>query len=272
MYQMLQYDYEGSPWFSNWQNLIVKENNNEVDASTPVIVGSDILKPHVRQWLDQGQPAIYIGRGYVGNHMHKTRQLWRYSVNGWANTKLLNVPYSRWPLLNLEKHPWKVTEVKRVLIAPSRMTAWIWDPAHGNGQEWANYMSQQFPGAEVRIRFKMGKAGPRWATLWNDLDWADLVVSQGSAITAEAFWYGKKVISTRPCVTWAAEKSVLADWKNPNEPTLRDAWHEHLAWCQFTNSEWASGEAIKLIESYVGSVMDYTPDHTYNFNSDNIVS
>jgi hypothetical protein len=133
-------------------------------------------------------------------------------------------------------------------------------------------MSQQFPGAEVRIRFKMGKAGPRWATLWNDLDWADLVVSQGSAITAEAFWYGKKVISTHPCVTWAAEKSVLADWKNPNEPTLRDAWHEHLAWCQFTNSEWASGEAIKLIESYVGSVVDYTPDHTYNFNSNNIVS
>jgi hypothetical protein len=53
MYQILQYDYEGSPWFSNWQNLIVKENSNEVDASTPVIVGSDILKPHVRQWLEQ---------------------------------------------------------------------------------------------------------------------------------------------------------------------------------------------------------------------------
>jgi hypothetical protein len=73
-------------------------------------------------------------------------------------------------------------------------------------------------------------------------------------------------VTCRPPDSW-----MLDDWKNPEEPALRDAWHEHLAWCQFTNSEWESGEAIKLIESYVGSVVDYKQDHTYNFNSDNIV-
>jgi len=270
MYQVLQADYDTSPWFSNWQNVNVRNEWQNVNQETPVIVGSDVLQPYVRQWLTYCQPAIYIGRGYVGNHIYKKRQLWRYSVNGWANTKLLSVPYSRWPMLNLEKHTWKVKEVKHVLIAPSKMTAPIWDPVHG--WEWTNYISQQFPGAEVRVRTKAGKAGIRWASLWDDLDWADLVVSQGSAITAEAFWYGKKVISLHPCTTWAATDSTLANWQDPTEPKLRDAWHEHLAWCQFTNTEWSSGEALDLINSYIGSVTEYRPGHTYDFNSNSIVS
>lgn len=264
MYQILRNEYEVSPWFTSWKNLVVRNTPEEVDQSMPVVAGSDITKLHIRQWMNRQQPGIYIGRGYVGNHMYKNRHLWRYSVNGWANTRLLNIPHERWHSMNLTRHPWKVREVKRVLIAPSKMTSPIWDPA--TGFNWADHIATQFPGAEVKIRYKLGKAGLRWSTLWNDLDWADLVVAQGSAITAEAFWYGKKVISLHPCITWAAGTQDLADWKNPAEPALRDQWHEHLAWSQFTNQEWQSGQALKLIEQYVGSVMHYDPKYSYNFN------
>jgi hypothetical protein len=263
MYQILKSDYEATPWFSNWSNLTVKETPTEVDSDSPIIVGSDLLKPHVRTWLNKKQPGIYIGRGYVGNHLHKSRHWWRYSVNGWANTTLLDIPYPRWHLMKLDRHNWKVKDVKRVLIAPSKMTVPIWDPNVGYG--WAEHIAAQFPGAEVKIRAKEKTPWLRWMTLWEDLDWADLVVAQGSAITAEAFWYGKKVISLNPCTTWAAEQTTLEDWKNPKEPELRDAWHEHLAWSQFSNKEWNSGEAINMIEQYVGSVCDYNPGHTYNF-------
>jgi len=264
MYQILFKDYEqGHSWFDNWKNLRILDSYEYVDRSKPLIIGSDLLRREVRHSLNTHQPAIYIARGYVGNHMYKKRQLWRYSVNGWANTKLLDVPYSRWDVMNLERHPWKVKEVKNVLIAPSKMTMPIWDPEFG--WNWADDMSKKFPGAETRIRYKRGKSGLRWATLFEDLDWADLVVAQGSAITAEAFWYGKKVISTHPCITWAAQKNTLDDWQDPTEPTFRDLWHEHLAWCQFTSAEWESGEVLDLIEKYTGNPLEYIVNYPYDF-------
>lgn len=265
MYQILRSDYIESNWFSNWgpEKLIVRNTPEEVTSNIPVIASGNIQKPHIKEWLNNSQPGIYIARGYVGNHLYKTRQLWRYAVNGWANTKLLNLPYSRWRMLKLARHEWKVKKVKRVLIAPSKMTQPTWDPELG--WNWAEHMSQQFPGAEVKIRYKSGKASLRWSTLFQDFDWADLVVAQGSAITAEAFWYGKKVISTHPCITWAAGIQLLEDWQNPIEPSLRNEWHEHLAWTQFSNAEWMNGEAVDLIEKYIGPITDYVSGHTYNF-------
>jgi hypothetical protein len=265
MYQILERDYQdGIHWFSNWNNLVRIEDYQSFDLQIPIIIGADLLRLEVRQLLNRRCNGIYIARGYLGNHMYKTRQLWRYAVNGWANTKLLKIPYSRWNLMGLERHPWKVNEVKNVLIAPSKMTQPLWDPIQGWG--WAEHMATQFPGADVKIRYKKGKSGLRWKSLFKDLDWADLVVAQGSAITAEAFWYGKKVLSTAPCITWAAQKNTLEDWQNPQEPKLRDLWHEHLAWSQFRNEEWESGEAVELIEKYLGPIDQYGFDHFYNFS------
>ena len=162
----------------------------------------------------------------------------------------------------LPRHPWKVKQIQKVLIAPSKMVSRIWSQVET--LTWAESMQDKFPGAETKIRYKADTPGVRWATLWDDLDWCDLVVTQSSAITCEALWYGKKVISLEPCPTWAAEHAKLEDWKNPQEPVMRDAWHEHLAWSQFTVDEWASGEALSLIEQYMGPIADYDPGHDYN--------
>jgi hypothetical protein len=162
----------------------------------------------------------------------------------------------------LVRHPWKVKEVKNILLAPSKMTATVWGSNQNN--HWVDQLMNKFPGANVKIRFKARKSGARWATLWDELDWADLVISQSSAITCEAFWYGKKVISLEPCSTWAAERTLIDDWQNPKEPELREAWHEHLAWSQFSNEEWQTGEALSLIEKYMGPIVDYKSKYVYN--------
>ena len=262
VYKILKNDFAKE--LSNYKNLKIVENISEISDNDIMFMGSDILKLEVRERLNLQKPTIFIHRGYLGNHLYKKRRWWRASVNGFANTKLLSIPYSRWSMLNLPKHPWKVTEVKRVLIAPSKMTAPIWNSDLGH--EWTISMLNKFPGAEVRIRPKGPKPGIRWTTLWDDFDWADLVISQASAITAEAFWYGKKVISLFPCPTWAAGcKSTIDGWQDPTEPKLRDVWHEHLAWSQFTNEEWQSGEAFELIEKYFGSIKEYQSGHTYDF-------
>ena len=267
--QVLNSEFENHPWIPGWQTKFnqIKFINNWQDVcfDHPVACGSDVLRPYVRQWLNTKQPAFYIGRGYVGNHTQKKRRLWRVSLNGWANIELKQIPYSRWEIMNLPRHAWKVKKVQKVLIAPSRQSTPAWSQQLPH--EWAETFLDKFPGAEVKIRYKQELPVQRLATLWEDLDWADLIVTQSSAISCEAFWYGKKVISTEPCPTWAVGRSLLEDWKDPTEPGLRDAWHEHLAWSQFTVDEWASGEPLNLIQQYLGSVASYNSKHDYNFLS-----
>lgn len=261
---------ELSEWYHQYtENIKVNEIDywKAVSLNSPVVCSGDLLNENVRTWLNQKQPAFYVGRGYIGNHLEKQRKFFRVSINSWANTKLFKVPYRRWESFGLEKHPWKVKEVKKVLIAPSKMTAKIWTPDLKD--TWAESMLDKFSGAEVRIRIKARRPNLRWMTLWDDFDWADLVVSQSSAITCEAFWYGKKVISLYPCPTWAAQKTTLDDWQDPKEPELRDDWHEHLAWSQYTVDEWNSGSVLHHIQSYLGNVHEY--DAGYNYNFANIV-
>lgn len=266
--QVLSHEYpQDHPWLQGMRRhfdyIHFVDDWRDVDNNLLVIAGSDVRSWAVRNWLNQQQPALYIGRGYVGNHTRKRRELWRVSVNGWANIKLLPVPFSRWSVMNLPRHPWKVNKVKNVLIAPSKLTTLSW--SHMNPDQWAEQMAEHFIGANIKIRYKEKKPWQRWQTLWQDLDWADLVVAQSSAITCEAFWYGKKVISTEPCPTWAAHRAGIEDWADPTEPPARDAWHEHIAWSQFTDDEWTSGQALEMINLYTGSPYQYDSGHSYNF-------
>jgi hypothetical protein len=250
-------------WIQQKRNIILCRNWKDAAADIPIFCYSDLTNENVPIWLQHQQPAVYVGRGYLGNHLHKKRLFYRASVNSWANTVLHPVPYSRWPVMGLPRHPWKVKQVRNVLIAPSKITTRVW--SRQTSEEWSNSLLNQFPGANVRVRAKPGKASNRYTTLWEDLNWADLVVSQSSAITCEAFWYGKKVISTEPCPTWAAGRTTLEDWANPTEPALRAAWHEHIAWCQYTRDEWHSGQALDLLEQYLGPAESYDPEFQYSF-------
>lgn len=262
MLQVLKSEFSSTPWLiENLKNIIYLDNWESANPNIPVLCEGDLLHSHVRHWLTNKQLAIYIARGALGNHPLKKRNFWRYSINDWANIVDRDIPYSRWHILNLERHRWKVKEVKKVLVAPSKMTSKVWTPEHN--YYWAEFMLDKFPGAEVKIRRKIGKPGKRYETLWSDLDWADLVVSQSSAITCEAFWYGKKVISTEPCTTWLAGQQDLQDWQNPAEPEGRDKWHEHIAWNQFTIEEWTTGIAWNLMKQYIGDIKTYGFKHSY---------
>lgn len=252
--------------FEGTNHLAIIKDLAEVNSGEVLVMGGDVLRSDVRDRLIAQEPTIYIHRGPLGNHLYKTRKWWRYSVNDTVNLKLMNVPYSRWGLLDLPRHPWKVKTVKNVLIAPSKMTASVWNPTESH--EWVKSVIDQLPGAEIKIRAKASTPWLRWSTLWQDLDWADLVISQASAITTEALWYGKKVISLFPCSTWAAgAKSTLENWQDPSEPKERDLWHEHVAWSQFSNEEWQRGESWDLMNTYIRDIHSYRSGYNYfNFN------
>ena len=144
--QVLTKEYHNHPWIPGWHSKVdsIEFFNNWQAVSTQrvVVCGADVNKHHVKHWLNQQQPAVYIGRGYCGNHLYKRRLWWRAGVNGWANTVLKPAPYSRWPLLNLPYHNWKVQEVKRVLIAPSAVATVAWEGL--DSQSWAENLLDNF--------------------------------------------------------------------------------------------------------------------------------
>lgn len=233
--------------------VILREHWQDVKKDEVVICSGDLTHNHVRYWLNTNQPAIYMARGYIGNHLYKHRLFWRATINGWANLQMMPIPYNRWHLTRLPYDPAKsVNEVRNVLIAPSKGTTTFWTQQNNN--QWVESILPEYHDKITKIRPKAGKPGLRWKTLWDDLNWADLVVSQSSAITVEAAWYGCQTASQKPCPTWLLTDANRADWL------------EHIAWSQFTNDEWASGDAIELIFKYFGDPREYPSLYTYNFN------
>jgi hypothetical protein len=60
-------------WIKQKRNIILCRNWKNAAANTPVFCYSDLTNPNVPTWLQNQQPAVYVGRGYLGNHLHKKR-------------------------------------------------------------------------------------------------------------------------------------------------------------------------------------------------------
>lgn len=236
------------------------------DTTVPLVGALNIANKAFRRWMKLGYPFVCLNRPYIGGWNVREHNL-RVSVNAYACTRAAPVPHGRWDKWNVERHPWKVREVRNVLIAPPNKNTFFCLGV--DSLEWAHEQAQWFRkrGATVRYRMKSQKGTKRllrYQTLWQDLDWADLVVSYSSAITVEAFWYGKKVITPGVCPTWMCGTQNYDSWQDPREPDQRDAWHEHLAWTQFSEEEWSSGDAQEMVMLYQGDLLDHPPtDNPY---------
>ena len=243
-------------WLPVVDDFVIHARFEDLDPAIPLLVYSNMSSKPVVDWINAGHPIIAMNRPHLGGWAKQyTLGARRFAVNGYACTQWGNRTHDRFYLLNIPRHAWKVREIRRVLIAPPGKLLWFW---HGiTPEKWAQEQAQFFAdkGVEVRFRWKYdnrkGKKG-RYADLWQDLDWADLVVSWGSAITAEAFYFGKKVISLGPCATWTCCDRDYRNWQDPTEPADRDEWHEHMAWTQFTRQEMALGAGAEMILQYQG--------------------
>ena len=249
-------------WKKYLDELIIVENLNNANPEIPFILPANPIG-FTRRWMDKKLPYFSINRPYIGSWLSKKRFAYRVAVNSFACTTLGNVSHSRWNTTKLEKHPWKVKEVKNILIAPSRKSQKAF-----TGEDplvWSENLKKFFlnQGCEVKIRPKTGKKGVQHNgdnkrgvvglfERGGDFDWADLVISYSSAITAEAFWYGKKAISLGVCPTWVACYNHLDKWNDPREPKKRGLWHEHMAWIQYNYEEWYNGSAQEMTVAYQG--------------------
>ncbi len=276
-YQILVNEFD-EPFIQGWHRftnrLIHIHHISEADPGIPLIVPANPLG-FIGDWMRAKRPYIAINRPYIGSWLETKRLSARVSINSFAPTRLREIPHSRWNTTRLEKQPWKVKEVKNVLIAPSRKSQQMF--TNIVLETWAEKIKEilESQGANCKIRYKVGKKGVQhygnpdvgFKGIFGDdgdFEWADLVISYSSAITAEAFWYGKKVISLGPCPTWVACERTLDNWKDPSEPVNRDIWHEHVAWCQFNLNEWYDGSAQEKALFYQGHPYEVTHDELFN--------
>jgi hypothetical protein len=261
-------------WRKYLHKLIIVEDGYKADPSIPMILYANPLG-HTEWWMRNKYPFFAINRPYIGSWLERKRFSHRVSVNSFACTALGNISHSRWATTRLKKEPWKVKEVKNVLIAPSKKSQGSF--TQENVLDWADRLKQELEsqGANVKIRPKTGKKGAQhWGDITRgvtgvfgdngDFEWADLVISYSSAITAEAFWYVKKAISLGVCPTWIACDNHLNNWRDPAEPVNRDIWHEHMSWIQFNYDEWYNGSAQEMTVHYQGWPAD-TPNTNNEF-------
>ena len=265
MKKIVQMFREGNEeWFlEGWKKwadkLIILEDYDQYDPEITLVAGTRFYDPFFYEVMKNKNPYIGINRPYLGAHTVKHRNQWRVSVNSFANFIPKSTPIERFSKLNLEYRDWCVSRVENILIAPPVKSIPVF--LNQSMEYWAESMSHKFVNANVKIRYKEGRGKwGRYTTLWDDLDWADLVVSFSSAVTAEAFWYGKKVISLGICPTWMCQSPTLENWQDPTEPANRKEWHNHMGWIQFSNEEWMSGDAQEATLFYQGWPPD-TPHH-----------
>ena len=258
-------------WKKFTHQLIVVDDIALANPEIPLVVPANPLGL-IGEWMAAKRPYIAINRPYIGSWLETKRFAARVAVNSFACTRFGNASYQRWNTTRLDIQPWKVKEIKNVLIAPSKKSQGIFttvDPV-----VWSNQLKEFFEsqGANVKVRLKIGKKGIQhygnglFKGVFGDdgdFEWADLVVSYSSAITAEAFWYGKKVISLGPCPTWVACEHTLDNWNDPTEPVNRHAWHEHVAWVQFNHNEWFDGSAQEMTLYYQGHPCEVPHDDLF---------
>lgn len=239
--------------WKKWSDkFVILDSFADADPEVPMVLGANLVNKYHRDWLKAKRPAFVMNRQLTGMWKEKHRTIHRVAVNSYGSTQIGNMSHSRWPILDLDKQPWKVSTIKNVLIAPPKKSISFWTGF--SAEDWAVPIRKRLEseGANVRFRGKQQKRHVRYSSLWEDFDWADLIISYSSGITAEAFWYGKKVISLGVCPTWTTCEKTLDNWQNPIEPAGRDIWHEHISWIQFKYAEWESGDAQEMTLQYQG--------------------
>lgn len=248
---------ENEKWFiDGWKKwadkLILLDNIDQYKPDITLVTPMKFYNSFILKIMKNKNPYIGINRPYLGNHTVKHTDQWRVSVNSFANFNPKKTPYYRWPIAGLEYNEWKTKKVENILIAPPIKGVPIFYETTVN--LWAESIANSFPGANIKIRYKkdQSKGKNKYATLWTDFDWADLVISFMSASTVEAFWYGKKVISLGGCPTQMCQSPSLKNWQDPKEPVNRKEFHNHIAWLQFKKEEWESGEAQEMTVFYQG--------------------
>lgn len=219
---------------------------------------------------DAGVHTVYLDKGYT---RHATRgpvkvwEYWRVAVDAHHPTARLmerDLPHDRWASLGLELAPWR-TEGRHVLIAGSSQKYHdfygLWEPTRYTTKLVKNLRAYTDRPLVYRPKPSWKEAQPIDGTRYSrpPEGIADVlrdcwcVVTHGSNAVFESVLAGVPTIVVGDAVSkpissqdlGAVEAPLLAD------DATRRQWLANLAWWQWTQPEFATGEAWRFIRPYI---------------------
>ena len=219
------------------------------DSMTPVLFRGITKSKYMKDCEAKGRDYYYIDTGYFGNDKKKLYH--RITKNAMQNTgPIIERPFDRLKLTRWSFH--KFRPGTNILICPPSNKAmscfgldletWIAETVE---------LIKKHTDRPIVIREKLSR---RERVHTDTIQMAlsrnvHCLVTFNSIAASEALLYGKPAFTLGPNAAQALCKQDLTQIEHPHIPTKDEveAWAAHLAYCQFTEIEMATGTAWKIL-------------------------
>lgn len=188
---------------------------------------------------------FHIDNGYIGNSRHKTPWYYRITYNDMQNVNVKSIPFSRLDKLEIDENLWNdawSTEGEyNLLVMPNQSNIFKYlgqDYEQWRAKTIAHYESLHVP---LIVREKEGKRRERFESIVPLMQNAQKVITYHSMAVVEALCLGKPIE--------VLGQSAVQHWQNKTGFD-RNEMLEHIAWSQFSRSEFGSGIAWERTFEY----------------------
>jgi hypothetical protein len=228
-------------------------SRDEMYANTTLpMCWAGFFKP---QWLEickkHNLKFYNLDSGYFGNKKRKT--IFRLSVNNFQNVNpIIDRPADRWEQLGLEQHSFEQGSAI-VIVPPDRKV--VHALGLGSEDQWINetiLKIKNFTDRKIKVRKRPEPRADRIVSnTFKDFikDDTFCVVGYSSNALVEAAMNDIPVISLGHSATKSLYTYQLEDIEKikPAYQSDKQAWLNHLSYCQFTREELLSGYAWETI-------------------------
>lgn len=241
---------------------ISKDKIHQFDKNIPICFRSMTKRKIIAQCREQGRDFYYVDNGYIGN-LEKKKKWYRIVKNDVQHSKkIVDVPGDRFAKVVSERRYMAYAGKKLkgqdgpiLLVTPSEKPCNYYNIKRDEWvQQTLNEISK-YTDRKVIIRDKglrPDRIGGNSIAAQCARDNIFALVTYQSMAALEAIHYGIPAFTLAPTCTQHLANKDLKDIENPKYPKETDVYAllKYLSYCQYTTSEMASGEAMRLIEGY----------------------
>jgi hypothetical protein len=203
----------------------------------PIVVWGQLRG--AKELLAHSKNFYRMDHAYVGR-----LEYFRITKNDFQPSRIIERPADRWEKLkksfNLEMKPWK--KGGYILVALSEQATYSFFDQKG----WPEKISvelKKYTDREIRFRERRDDR-----SLSDQLRKAHCLVTFASNTVREALLEGVPVFTLGPSIARPMGHTDVSRIEEPLYPENREEFFRHLAYCQFTNDEFASGFALKTAD------------------------
>jgi hypothetical protein len=232
--------------------IVTVEEALESDTSIPLCWAGSYKELLYHHCLEKKRTFYNLDTGYFGNT--KTKDIVRVSINGFQNCDTIKSrPSDRWTSLHIPTV--SISRGSSIVVVPP-------DPKKmkalrlGTEDEWVSATIsdiKKYTDRPIRVRYRPLSRSDRIGgdSFLNYINDTWCVIGHSSNALLEAAMVDIPVISLGHSSTNSLYTTSLSDIEliTPVDQELKQAWLNHLSYCQFTKNELASGVAWKLLST-----------------------